>query len=65
MTTRADAAEARWAALRAEIESRRNAAHRHGDDCAEEGKDELASRSYGAVDALDEVLKLMDHWSAR
>ena len=54
---RADAAEARWAELRAAVKRDRDTYYDLATDLADEGKD--AGRTFGRVGTLDEVLALM------
>ena len=59
---RADAAEARWAALRKEIESYRDTHRRRAGDLTDEGKDPAMATALARE--LDWVLAAMDRMEA-
>ena len=61
---RADAAEARWAALRSEVESMRGDKYQLAGDHEESGHDWQTERCYGAVEALDWMLATIDRMAA-
>lgn len=61
---RADAAEARWTALREEIRQERAAQDEIAAEHAEWGRDGQSVSCYGRVKALDWVLATMDRMEA-